>query len=76
MWKMLEMQEDEMRARLNKIKKRFLIIHKGGNDCDGYTSNSEEANFIVTLFTFYTCRIPFYMKCQKLMIKSNLFAKW
>jgi len=43
----LELREDDQRVRLDKVKKRFEIIGKGAADCDGYTSNTEEATFIV-----------------------------
>lgn len=44
------MKEDDLRQRLNDIKKRFKVIYKGGEDCDGYTSNPEEDTFIVSSY--------------------------
>ncbi len=34
------------------MKKRLDRIGKGTADCDGYTSNTEEATFIVILFIY------------------------
>lgn len=45
----LELREDDQRTRLEKLRKRFEVIGKGAADCDGYTSNTEEATFIVRL---------------------------
>jgi hypothetical protein len=42
------MKEEDLRRRLNELKKRFKTIHKGGEDCDGYTSNPDETTFIVS----------------------------
>ena len=30
------------------VKVRLEVIGKGASDCDGYTSNTEEATFIVS----------------------------
>lgn len=46
-WKGLELKEEDLRNRLNDVKKRFKLIYKGGEDCDGYTSNPEETIFVV-----------------------------
>lgn len=62
-WKALEMKEDDLRRRLNELKKRFKVIHKGGEDCDGYTSNPEETTFIVTI-TFFKCLIGIFVGRQ------------
>lgn len=43
------MKEDDLRRRLHDLKKRYKVIHKGGEDCDGYTSNPEETTFIDSL---------------------------
>lgn len=40
-------QGSEQRERLAGVKKRLERIGKGASDCDGYTSNTEEATFIV-----------------------------
>eukprot|EP00347_Sterkiella_histriomuscorum_P007817 403347449 len=45
----LENREEDQRSRLEKLRKRFETIGKGAADCDGYTSNTEEATFIDTL---------------------------
>lgn len=52
------MKEDDLRKRLADIKKRFKVIYKGGEDCDGYTSNPEETTFIVIHY-FYLYLIGF-----------------
>ena len=39
--------ETDHQDRLAEVKKRFDRIAKGAGDCDGYTSNTEEATFIV-----------------------------
>ena len=41
------MKEEDLRNRLIEAKKRFRLIYKGGDDCDGYTSNPEETIFVV-----------------------------
>lgn len=41
--------ESEQRRRLMDVKKRLDRIGKGTADCDGYTSNTEEATFIVSI---------------------------
>lgn len=41
-------QSLEHRERLVGVKKRLERIGKGASDCDGYTSNTEEATFIVS----------------------------
>lgn len=33
---------------MEKLRKRFEVIGRGAADCDGYTSNTEEATFIVS----------------------------
>jgi len=48
-WKFLSTREEELRGRLMAIKKRFQMIRKGGEDCDGYTTGSEEELFIGNL---------------------------
>jgi len=40
--------EKDQRHRLINVKKRFERMGKGASDCDGYTSNTEEASFIVS----------------------------
>lgn len=45
----MESKEDDLRNRLGALKKRFQIINKGGEDCDGYISGQEEAYFIVNV---------------------------
>lgn len=45
--KELEDGERDQAKRLERAKERFEAIGKGANDCDGYTSNTEEATFIV-----------------------------
>lgn len=50
--KELELKEDDQRTRLEKVRKRFEVIGKGAADCDGYTSNTEEATFIVSIYLF------------------------
>lgn len=41
--------EDDQRKRLEQVKNRLDRIAKGAQDCDGYTSNTEEATFIVKI---------------------------
>jgi len=43
----LKDREEDQSMRLESLKKRFEFIGKGAQDCDGYTSNTEEATFIV-----------------------------
>ena len=40
--------ENDQRERLENVKSRLERIEKGALDCDGYTSNTEEATFIVS----------------------------
>lgn len=47
--KEVEIKENDQRGRLAKIRVRLEVIGKGALDCDGYTSNTEEATFIDTL---------------------------
>jgi hypothetical protein len=49
-YKDLTAAEIDHQDRLAEVKKRFDRIAKGAGDCDGYTSNTEEATFIVTNF--------------------------
>ena len=46
--KELELKENDQRGRLERVRRRFEVIGKGAADCDGYTSNTEEATFIVS----------------------------
>lgn len=43
----MKFAEEDQRKRLEAIKGRLERISKGASDCDGYTSNTEEATFIV-----------------------------
>ncbi|CDW88775.1 UNKNOWN [Stylonychia lemnae] len=43
----LKHREEDQSMRLELVKKRFEFIGKGAQDCDGYTSNTEEATFIL-----------------------------
>ncbi len=45
--KELEAKEADERQRLSNVKARLEAIAIGAADCDGYTSNTEEATFIV-----------------------------
>ena len=45
----LQEGEQEQRKRLEDVMVKLERIRKGTSDCDGYTSNTEEATFIETL---------------------------
>jgi hypothetical protein len=46
-WRQLSAAENNQERRLDTVKTRLDRIAKGGNDCDGYTSNTDEATFVV-----------------------------
>lgn len=43
----IQRKNNSQQLRLEEVKRRLDVIAKGAQDCDGYTSNSEEATFIV-----------------------------
>lgn len=47
--KMVEGKALDQSERLARIALRFEALDKGASDCDGYTSNTEEATFIVSI---------------------------
>ena len=61
----LENREINQRERLEIIRTRLEEIGKGASDCDGYTSNTEEATFIVNFLNRDNYRKLYCLRCLK-----------
>ncbi len=45
----MKLLESNERERILVVHERLRRINKGAQECDGYTSNSEESTFIVMI---------------------------